>query len=140
LNGTKVGASTIFLSIINFQEVEMITQGIHHVSINVLDVEAAKKFYIEILDLQDLPRPDLGFPGAWLKAGNQEIHLLGIDSGQPLKEQHFAFLVSDIDAVSSTLSEHQVEYSKEIRIPDVCRQIFAHDPSGNMIEFNQRLE
>jgi catechol 2,3-dioxygenase-like lactoylglutathione lyase family enzyme len=118
----------------------MITQGIHHVSINVLDVEAAKKFYIEILDLQDLPRPDLGFPGAWLKAGNQEIHLLGIDSGQPLKEQHFAFLVSDIDAVSSTLSEHQVEYSKEIRIPDVCRQIFAHDPSGNMIEFNQRLE
>jgi catechol 2,3-dioxygenase-like lactoylglutathione lyase family enzyme len=117
----------------------MITQGIHHVSINVTDVDSAKQFYVDVLELEDMPRPDLGFPGAWLKAGNQEIHLLGKDSGQPLKEQHFAFLVSDLNAVADVLKKHDIKYSKEIQIPNVCRQIFAHDPSGNMIEFNQRI-
>ena len=73
------------------------TIGIHHVSINVTDVEAALAFYLNILELEQLPRPDLGFPGAWIKAGDQEIHLLGIDSGRPLKEQHFAFAVTDAD-------------------------------------------
>jgi catechol 2,3-dioxygenase-like lactoylglutathione lyase family enzyme len=117
----------------------MITQGIHHVSINVTDVASAKQFYLEVLELEDLPRPDLGFPGAWIKAGSQEIHLLGIDSGQPLKEQHFAFLVENMDQVTDQLEKHGVQFSSEKNIPNVCRQIFAHDPSGNMIEFNQRL-
>ncbi len=117
----------------------MITQGIHHVSINVTDVDGAKEFYVDVLELVDMPRPDLGFPGAWLQAGQQEIHLLGIDSGQPLKEQHFAFLVDDIDQVTCQLEKHGIKFSKEMNIPNVCRQIFAHDPSGNMIEFNQRI-
>ena len=65
------------------------TIGIHHVSINVKDVDTALTFYIELLNLELLERPDLGFPGAWIRAGEQEIHLLGIDSGEPVKEQHF---------------------------------------------------
>ena len=117
----------------------MISRGIHHVSINVTDVESAKQFYVEVLELEDLPRPDLGFSGAWLKAGNQEIHLLGIDSGRPPKEQHFAFLVENIDQVTRQLEKHGITFGSEMNIPNVCRQIFAHDPSGNMIEFNQRL-
>ena len=59
------------------------TQGIHHVSINVKDVDAAVAFYVGVLNLEVLDRPDLGFPGAWIQAGEQEIHLLGIDSGDP---------------------------------------------------------
>lgn len=42
------------------------TQGIHHVSINVDDVDAALGFYVNTLNLQPLPRPDLCFPGAFL--------------------------------------------------------------------------
>jgi glyoxylase I family protein len=80
------------------------TIGIHHVSINVTDVEAALAFYLNILELEQLPRPDLGFPGAWIKAGDQEIHLLGIDSGRPLKEQHFAFAVTDADSVHAAFN------------------------------------
>ena len=40
------------------------TQGIHHVSINVKDVDAAVAFYVGVLNLEVLDRPDLGFPGA----------------------------------------------------------------------------
>ena len=58
-------------------------QGIHHVSINVRDVDAAKSFYIDVLGMRELPRPDLGFPGAWLASGAQEVHLLASTPRHP---------------------------------------------------------
>ena len=74
-----------------------------------------------------------------IKAGDQEIHLLGIDSGRPLKEQHFAFAVTDADSVHAALTAEGFTPSSIRDIPNICRQFFTHDPSGNMIEFNQRL-
>ena len=115
------------------------TQGIHHISINVKDVDAAVDFYVNVLNLKRKDRPDLGFPGAWLQAGEQEIHLLGIDSGTPVKEQHFAFAVANADAVHKMLVDSGFQASEIREIPTICRQFFTHDPSGNMIEFNQRL-
>ena len=41
-------------------------KGIHHVSINVKDVPESIKFYVDVLGLEQLARPDFGFPGAWL--------------------------------------------------------------------------
>ena len=88
------------------------TQGIHHVSINVKDVDAAVDFYVNVLNLKRKDRPDLGFPGAWLQAGEQEIHLLGIDSGTPVKEQHFAFAVANADAVHKMLVDSGFQASE----------------------------
>ena len=113
--------------------------GIHHVSINVDDVDAAVRFYTEVLELENMDRPDLGIPGAWLRAGEQEVHLLGIQDGKPPKQQHFAFLVDDLDAVRERLQGLDTKVSKPNEIAGVCKQSFAHDPSGNMVEFNQRL-
>ena len=115
------------------------TQGIHHVSINVKDVDTALRFYVELLNLELLERPDLGFPGAWIRAGEQEIHLLGIDSGEPLKEQHFAFAVNDAQVIHTALQANGYSPTDIRDIPSICRQFFTHDPSGNMVEFNQRL-
>ncbi len=117
----------------------MQVKGIHHVSLNVIDVEEAQAFYVDKLGLQVLDRPDLGFPGCWLNAGEQEIHLIGIDSGRPLKEQHFAFCVDSLDDTISNLTESGIKVSKPLLTPGICRAVFAHDPSGNMIEFNERL-
>ena len=115
------------------------TQGIHHVSINVKDVDTALRFYVELLNLELLERPDLGFPGAWIRAGEQEVHLLGIDSGEPVKEQHFAFAVNDAQAIHTALQANGYSPTDIRDIPSICRQFFTHDPSGNMVEFNQRL-
>ena len=115
------------------------TQGIHHVSINVKDVDTALRFYVELLNLELLERPDLGFPGAWIRAGEQEVHLLGIDSGEPVKEQHFAFAVNDAQAIHTALQANGYSPTDIRDIPNICRQFFTHDPSGNMVEFNQRL-
>lgn len=117
----------------------MVMTGIHHVSINVDDVEVAAEFYTDVLGLERLDRPALGFPGAWLRAGGQEVHLLGIQDGKPPKQQHFAFLVDDLDDVRERLQKFEAKVSEPNEIAGVCRQSFTHDPSGNMIEFNQRL-
>ena len=113
--------------------------AIHHVSINVDDVPAAKKFYVDVLGCDVLDRPDLGFPGAWLQVGTQQIHLMGMHTGEPLREQHFAFLVDDLEAIRSELETAGISLSRSQTIPGVCTQAFTHDPSGNMLEFNQRL-
>ncbi len=117
----------------------MILEGIHHVSINVKDVAAAEKFYVDALGMKPLDRPDFGFAGAWLRAGDQEVHLMEMDSGPPLEEQHFAFKVSDLDALRQRLEDAGYSCSKPREIAGICRQAFTRDPSGNLVEFNQRL-
>lgn len=117
----------------------IVLNGIHHVSINVQDVDQAIRFYVGVLGLEEIDRPDLGFPGAWLKNHDQEVHLLGIQSTPPPKEQHFAFAVDDLAEVTRTLESAGYECSQPNLIPGVCVQAFTHDPSGNMVEFNQRL-
>ena len=51
--------------------------GLHHVSINVDDLDAALAFYVNALGLSVRPdRPDFSFDGAWLDAGGQQVHLI----------------------------------------------------------------
>lgn len=117
----------------------MLFTGIHHVSLNVDDLEAARRFYVDALGLTVLDRPDLGFPGLWLDAGGQQIHLLARNAGEPLEGQHFALAVEDLKAVREALADAGVELSSTQTIARICYQAFTKDPSGNLIEFNQRL-
>jgi catechol 2,3-dioxygenase-like lactoylglutathione lyase family enzyme len=111
--------------------------GVHHVSINVDDVEATGRFYMDVLGLEKLPRPDFGFPGMWLRCQGQEIHLIYAENHQAPKGQHFAFRVEDLDAVVAELRGRGVEVSQIFEIPGGNRQCFIHDPAGNMVELNQ---
>jgi len=117
----------------------MLLNGIHHVSINVTDVDAAVHFYVDVLGMEKLPRPDLGFPGAWMRSGSQEVHLLGMQSVPEAVGQHFAFAVADIQNVVGTVRDAGFKCSEPRELGGVCLQAFTHDPSGNMVEFNQRL-
>ena len=47
---------------------------IHHASVVVENSRRALEFYIDVLGMQlDPSRPDLGFPGAWLRVGDQLV-------------------------------------------------------------------
>ena len=52
--------------------------GTIHEGIPVRDLDAAMKFYVDVLGLQTLPRPKLPVPGAWLgrPEGGPQIHLI----------------------------------------------------------------
>ncbi len=111
--------------------------GVHHVSLNVDDVETAGRFYREVLGLEVLPRPDFGFPGLWLEAGGQQIHLIQVDDHRAPEGQHFAFRVEDLDAALEDLRGKGVETSPAFEVPGAGRQSFLRDPAGNIIELNQ---
>jgi len=112
-------------------------QGVHHVSIDVDDVDSAGAFYTEVLGMERLERPDFGFPGMWLRCGEQQIHLMQVEEHAAPKGQHFALGVSDIEAARDALQRKGVEVSDVIDIPSAGKQAFLRDPAGNLIELNQ---
>ena len=53
--------------------------GFSHVAISVTDLDAARAFYCGVLGFEELPRPDLGIPGMWLKVGDLQLHFVETD-------------------------------------------------------------
>ena len=111
--------------------------GVHHVSLNVADLEKAERFYTEVLGLESLPRPDFGFPGLWLAAGAQQIHLMQVEQHTAPEGQHFALHAEDIESAAAELEREGIEVRGPFQIPGAGRQCFFRDPAGNLIELNQ---
>lgn len=112
--------------------------GVHHISINVADNEVAERFYVDVLGFAKLPRPDFGFPGAWLgMPDGRQVHLIQVDDWVAPKGQHFALHVADLDAVRDELMDQGIKVSKVSEIPNVGRQCFFKDPAGNSLELNE---
>lgn len=110
---------------------------IHHVSINVTDVERAAAFYVDTLGLDVLPRPDFSFPGRWLDAGaGRQVHLIQTQHIPADVGQHFAFQVTDLDGFCAHLATEGVEVSGPKPV-GAGRQAFFHDPDGNRLEIYQ---
>jgi glyoxylase I family protein len=110
--------------------------GIHHVAINVRDVEEAVAFYCGVLGFTPrTDRPDFSFGGAWLDAGDQQLHLLEAEPPTSVG-QHFAIHVPDLDATISELRAlgHQVSDAAPVA---TNRQAFIQDPSGNTVELHE---
>jgi glyoxylase I family protein len=114
--------------------------AIHHVSLLVSDTQRALEFYHGVLGLQvDQSRPDMDFPGAWLLAGGQQIHLIELPgrarAAAPAahggRDWHIALAVADLAALAAALGERGIGYtlSRSGR-----RALFCRDPDGNAIE------
>ncbi|MCU1357858.1 MAG: lactoylglutathione lyase [Acidimicrobiales bacterium] len=112
--------------------------GVHHVSLNVTDVDAALAFYTGILGLTVRDdRPDFGFGGAWLDVGGQQVHLIAAPTPQNLG-QHLAIQVADLDATIAELRAEGVEVTDGSPVGP-GRQAFLVDPSGNAVELYERV-
>jgi glyoxylase I family protein len=115
-----------------------VISGVHHVSLNVTDAEASRRFYVEVLGFTERDdRPDFPFAGSWLQVGDQQVHLLEVADFVPPKGQHFAVRVDDLEAVRTQLIASGVDVSEPSPIGDICVQCFFTDPTGNLIELNQ---
>lgn len=115
--------------------------ALHHVSVNVRDVDAAVRFYVDVLGMAlRADRPAFGFGGAWLDAGEggQQLHLIEAPVPDGLG-QHFALLVEDLDDVVADLRGRGTEISDPVPVGDSAhRQAFLTDPSGNLVELHER--
>jgi glyoxylase I family protein len=115
--------------------------AIQHVSVIVADAERALVFYRDVLGLPVAPqRPDLGYPGAWLTIGAQQIHLLELPNPDPVtgrpahggRDRHVALTLRDLDTLRRRLEAAGIPYtlSKSGR-----RALFCRDPDSNALEF-----
>lgn len=113
--------------------------GIHHASVLVSDTGRSLGFYRDILGLAQVERPDLGFPGAWLGVGGQQIHLLELPSPDPSagrpahggRDRHVALLATDIEGLRRRLAEAGVPYTDSRSGREA---LFCRDPDGNTLE------
>ncbi|HUY64668.1 MAG TPA: VOC family protein [Acidimicrobiales bacterium] len=110
--------------------------AVHHVSINVIDVDEAVAFYTGVLGCRlRSDRPDFGFGGAWLDVGHQQVHLIE-GAAPPAVGQHFAVLVEDITSAVDELRRRGVEVSDPVPVGSSL-QAFLQDPAGNAVELHQ---
>ena len=118
--------------------------GLHHVSVIVADLEKSLDFYIQVLGMtQDDSRPDLGYQGAWLQVGEQQIHLLALPNPDSTtdrpdhvgRDRHTALSVNNIDAVILRLEQANIDYTKS---KSGRAAIFFRDPDGNGLEFVEK--
>lgn len=115
------------------------TCNLHHVSLIVSDTGKSLEFYCGILGLEIAERPALDFPGAWLKVGDQQIHLLELanpDSidGRPQhggRDRHTALTVQDLTMVRQCLEEAGIVYTMSRSGREA---LFCRDPDANAIE------
>lgn len=113
---------------------------LHHSSLMISDLEASVTFYTKIVGLQQVERPDLGFPGAWFQLGeNQQLHILLLDNIDPTtgrpehggRDRHVALTVDNFSAVRQSLDQNNIIYtmSKSGR-----KALFFRDLDANAIE------
>ena len=129
-------------------------ENIHHVSLGVTDLETSRRFYSQILGLEELPRPPFGFPGAWFSAGaHQQVHLivhphstLRTGKGLDTRDGHFAVRDASYRKTVEYLRSRGYredagggEFQRMILQPHATAgfpQIYILDPDRNVIEIN----
>ncbi|MBW0168933.1 MAG: VOC family protein [Hydrogenophaga sp.] len=134
--------------------------SLNHFSIRTTDLAATRAFYVDLLGLQEGPRPEFPFPGYWLYQGPKEafanaaVHVIGIDPNDrsglegylgerneaSLKGSgavdHVAFFATDLAGMLQRLRAAGVE-PRERTVPGVgLHQLFLDDPSGVVVELN----
>lgn len=112
-----------------------------HASLLVADTGRSLAFYCDVLGFEpDAGRPELGYPGAWLQVGSQQVHLLELPNpdataARPAhggRDRHIAFAVSGLDEMAAALERHGIAFT---RSRSGRQALFCRDPDGNALEF-----
>ena len=119
-------------------------EDLHHVTIAVRDLDGARRFYGEILDLREIERPGFAFGGAWYALGDRQLHLTVNDDARTFRDVsapdsgdgHFALRVSDWEATVAHLKAHGVEVLESAQNATPWKQAYVSDPDGNVVELN----
>ncbi len=111
-----------------------------HVSVIITNVERSRRFYRDVLGLQEIPKPrTFDFVVLWFDLGAMHVHLLLKDKADAISGRHFALRVADVAAARTWFAEQGVEIQETTPIPGADR-FFIHDPDGNRIEIIQWFE
>ena len=131
----------------------MALQALDHVFIGAADLERSRRFYLDVLGFEELPRPPVPFPGYWLGVGGRvQIHMgpsnsadvaafyaSAAASGSPRHTgviDHVAFSAADPCGVRARLDANGTAYRRRAFPLAGIYQILVEDPDGVCIELN----
>jgi glyoxylase I family protein len=113
-----------------------------HATILVENLDAARRFYEQVLGLASSPsRPEMSFAGVWYDLGpHQQLHLMRLPNPEaglqrPLnggRDRHIAFAVDDLSALMHKLEGAGMKYNLS---QTGRRALFCRDPDANALEF-----
>jgi catechol 2,3-dioxygenase-like lactoylglutathione lyase family enzyme len=114
--------------------------GMNHFTVIAEDPQKTLDYYIGLLGLREGPRPDLGFPGAWLYGeGTHALLHLYFDRPPPAQRagviDHMAFSAKDLAAVKARFDEKAVKYDLRRQAGGIW-QLFSFDPNGAKVELD----
>ena len=117
--------------------------GIHHVQITVdpADVEAARRFYCDVLQLVELEKPDSlkERGGFWVTVGDRQLHIgLEADVDRTPTKAHIAYQVDDLVWWRARLLSEGAAIIESVPISGYER-FETRDPFGNRMEFIQAM-
>jgi catechol 2,3-dioxygenase-like lactoylglutathione lyase family enzyme len=114
--------------------------AMNHFTVLTDDLDGTVAFYRNLFGLLPGPRPDLGFPGAWLYTGGQPV--LHVVAGRSLPEprsgviDHMAFSARDLSGVKARLDQAGIAYTLGRQAGAGTWQLFCRDPSGARVELD----
>jgi len=118
----------------------MTATAMNHFTVLTDDVETTVRFYREVIGLAQGPRPPLGFPGAWLYAGNQAVlHVVGGRQRSELRAgviDHMAFSATGLAAAIAALDAKGIAHQCRQQTGSGVWQVFFHDPNGAKVELD----
>ncbi len=117
-----------------------------HEGIPVSNLDAAIRFYTEVLGLKLLPRPNLPGPGAWLgdEDNTVQFHLIvtekdyrpGPDAPISATGRHTAWMVKDLNVLRERFQALGIPY-EQVSGYIASDQVFVKDPEGHTWEFQE---
>lgn len=129
--------------------------GLLHVAIKTNDLDRTVRFYRDVIGLTEAPRPDFGYPGAWLAVpgpgGPALIHIyaggpaLGSAGRAPVGTatiDHVSLSARGYGTFRERFLAHGLPF-REFVVPGTpLWQLFVFDPSGVQLEltFDSREE
>ncbi len=117
--------------------------GLHHAQVTVPKnaVEQARAFYLGVLGLTEIEKPDILKPmgGFWVQIGAQQVHI-GLQDGvnRTMLKAHIAYQVDDIDGWQKRIESSGLKVDDSDPIPGYRRFQFR-DPFGNRVEMIQPI-
>ncbi|WP_341702434.1 VOC family protein [Ferrovibrio sp.] len=129
--------------------------GLFHVAIKTADLDRTRWFYCDLLGLAEAPRPDFGYPGAWIAVptpvGEAIIHIyaggpaLGPDGQAPRGTaaiDHISLTAVGYHDFIDRFRRQGIAW-REFLVPNTTYwQLFVYDPNGVQLEltFDGRSE
>jgi glyoxylase I family protein len=129
------------------QPAKINVRSFDHVTLICADLDATRRFYVDVLGMDEVARPDFKFPGLWFQRGDMQIHATGesAEAGKAgwgdrgnsstSRGHHIAFAVDDVSQALELVQAHGIRIASPLQQrPDGFKQLYLYDPDGHVVE------